>query len=145
MKQVTGPKKSLACRMICTCYHCPRTVACAVFGKNSKPHHRILTGLAIIAVGAVVGDMQIAAGVLSHILQGCCSRFVEAMGFVPIIEHLGKIANAGTVEAISEAAITSAAMTTEAAMDMENAINGIPTKQVVEPTDEHSNLTQLVS
>lgn len=140
MKNITSvSRKSKICRIVCLFYHCPRNVACFIFGKEAKPHHRIITGLVIITVGAVIGDMQAASGIVSHVLQGCCGRFVEAMGSVPIIEHLGSIANTKssvTTPVVDHSDVTSS----DILMEMENAVNGIPDEH-----NEHSNLTKFVS
>ena len=82
-------------KVICTCYNCPKTLTCLIFGNDHKPHHKILTGAAIILLGGFIGDAHV-TGFVQHALAGSCSRFVEAMGSVPIIEHIGKIANGMT-------------------------------------------------
>lgn len=79
-------------KVICTCYNCPRNLTCLIFGNEHKPHHKILTGIAIIIIGSVIGELPV-SGLYLHLMQGSGCRFVEAMGSVPIIEHLGKIAN----------------------------------------------------
>lgn len=125
-------------RIICTLYNCPMRITCLLFGNEHKPHHRLITGVLVMAFGTMVGEVHM-VNAAAHLIAGGCSRFVEAMGSVPIIEHLGKIA----ATSVGQAAVVPS-MTSEAAMEMEAAING-GIKPPVEPVEEHSKLTQFVS
>lgn len=43
-------------------------------------------------MGTLMGDIHCATA-FTHVLNDGASRFIDAMGSVPIIEHIGKLAN----------------------------------------------------
>ncbi len=82
-------------KFICTFYHCPKNIVCLLFGNEHKPHHRILTGIAIIVIGTIVAGIECQG--ITHMLLEAGGFFIHGMGSIPIIEHIARVANSPTM------------------------------------------------